>query len=183
MAQVVGLLTGRVATAHDSHDLLAVEEAVAGRAGRYALPCILRLVGQAQVLGCGTRGHDDGVSRQLLAAVQGDEEGALAHVDACHEARLHLRAQVDGLLAHVVHQLEAVNALGEAGEILDGGRLGQLSAHLQALDEQAVDGGAHQINRCGISGRAGTDNQTLGVVHIFQFLVVSCQLSVVSFQF
>ena len=159
MAQVVGLLTGGVAATHDGNDLLAVEETVAGRAGRNALSCILRLVGQAQVFGGGTGSDDDGIGRHLLAAVKRHQERALAHVDARHEARFHLGTQVDCLLAHVVHELEAVNALGESREILNGGRLRQLSTHLQPLDEQAVDGRAYQVYRCGISGRAGPDNQ------------------------
>ena len=158
VAQIVGLLTGGVATTHHGNHLLAVEEAVAGGAGRYALTGILGLVRQAQILGRGTRGHDDGVGRELLTAVEGHHEGALAHIDASHEARLHLRAQVHSLLAHVIHQLESVDTLRETREILDSRSLGQLATYLQAFDEQAVDSRAHQIDGCGVAGRARADD-------------------------
>ena len=165
MAQVIGLFTGGITATHDSHDLLAVEEAVARRTCRNALSRIFRLIGQTQVLGRGTRSHDDGVGSHLFSTVEGNEEGTLPHIYGSHEARFHLGTQIHRLLAHILHQLEAVNTLGEAREILNRGRLGQLAAHLQALDEQAVDGRAHQIYRCGISGRTGADNQTLCMVH------------------
>ena len=53
----------------------------------------------------------------------------------------------------------SVDALGNTREVRDGRRLSQLATHLQALDEQAVDSRAHQVNRSSVSGRAGSDNQ------------------------
>ena len=41
-----------------------------------------------------------------------------------------------GLLAHQVHQLRPLDSLGKPGEIVDGGRQGQLAAGLLALEDQ-----------------------------------------------
>ena len=50
-AEVVGLLAGRVATAHYGHRLLAIEETVARSTGTDALTIVLALVVKAQILG------------------------------------------------------------------------------------------------------------------------------------
>jgi hypothetical protein len=77
VGQEQGFLDGGVAAA-DHHDLLAaIEEAVAGGAGRDAEALILSLGGQAQPFGLGAGGDDDRLGQDLGARVQRQAEGAL----------------------------------------------------------------------------------------------------------
>ena len=46
------------------------------------------------------------------------------------------RAEALRLLAHQIHQLRPQNPLGEAGIVLDVGRNGELSARLQAFENE-----------------------------------------------
>ena len=72
--------------------------------------------------------------------------------NACSEAQC--------LLTHVLHEFVGIDALGEAGEILHFGGDGQLSSGLNAFINHRVQSGATGINGSGISGGAGTENQT-----------------------
>ena len=77
-----------------------------------------------------------------------------------------LGAETLGLLLHLRHELGALDALGEAGEVLDVGRVHQLAAGLdRAGDEKRFQVGASSIDRGGVSGRAGADDDDLAHAH------------------
>ena len=71
---------------------------------------------------------------------------------------LDLRAEAPRLLAHLVDQLGALDAVREAGVVLDLGGDGQLAAGLAALEDERREAGAGGVERRGEPGRAGTEN-------------------------
>src|SRR5215210_1236149 len=112
-----GLLHRRV-TAADDHDVLvAEEEPVTGGTGRDAAAEQPLLVVQAQVPVLGAGRHDDRV-RVVHLVADLDDLGRGVEVDLGDVARLQLGAESLGLRAHVVHELRALDALGEAREVL-----------------------------------------------------------------
>src|SRR5690606_23890791 len=73
--QVQGFFHGRVAAAHHDDVLVLVEKPVAGGASRYAAAHEGLFGGQAQVLGRGAGGDDEGVAGVHIAGVAGQGEG------------------------------------------------------------------------------------------------------------
>ena len=67
-----------------------------------------------------------------------------------------------GLGLHLLHQPGTLDHVGEARIVLDVGGDGQLPARLQALDQDRLQVGARGIDRGGVAGRAGADDQDLG---------------------
>ena len=66
-----------------------------------------------------------------------------------------LGAEALGLLAQVVHQLRAHDAVGEAGEVLDLGGVHQRAAGGdRALEDQRLEVGAGGVDRGGVARRA-----------------------------
>ena len=84
--------------------------------------------------------------------------GVGGQVDLGDVARHQLGAEALGLGAHVVHELRALDALGEAGEVLDLGGRHQRAAELRALEHQRVQVGARGVDGGGVPGRAGPDD-------------------------
>ena len=68
-----------------------------------------------------------------------------------------------GLLLHLLHQPRALDDIGKARIIFDVGGDGELAARLDALDQHGFKHRPRGIDRSGIAGRAGTDNDDLGV--------------------
>ena len=73
------------------------------------------------------------------------------------------RADVLGLLLHLLHQPGALDDVGEARIVLDVGGDGELAAGLDALDQHRLQHGARGIDGGGVAGRAGADDDKLGV--------------------
>src|SRR5690606_22374078 len=67
-------------------------------------------------------------------------------------------AEVGGLLAQVVHEHEAVDAFGEAGEVLDLAGGGELAAGEGSLDDERVEIGATGVDGGGEAGATGADD-------------------------
>ena len=65
------------------------------------------------------------------------------------------------LLAHIVDQLVAQNAIRKAREILHHGGQGKLPAGLVAVNDQRLQIGARGIDRGGKARAAAADNDTL----------------------
>jgi hypothetical protein len=77
-----------------------------------------------------------------------------------------LGADVPGLLLHLLHQPGALDRVGESGIVLDVGGDRQLPAGLQALYQNRLQVGARGVDRGGVAGRTGTDDQNLGVAFV-----------------
>ena len=67
------------------------------------------------------------------------------------------------LLLHLLHQPGALDDVGEARVILDIGGDGELAAGLDALDQHRLQHGARGIDRGGVTGGAGADDDDFGV--------------------
>src|ERR1700722_11860285 len=82
----------------------------------------------------------------------------LAQVDAGEMRHAVFGSETLGLLAHVLDQLRAENAFGEAGEILDQRGERKLSAGFVAFDDQRLQVGARGVKGGSVSGTAGADD-------------------------
>ena len=63
---------------------------------------------------------------------------------------------------HADHQVRTLH-FGIAGPVLDFGGGGQLATRLHALHEDRLEHGAARIDTSGVAGRAGADDQNLGM--------------------
>ena len=78
-----------------------------------------------------------------------------------------LGAEALGLLAQLAHQIGALDPLGEAGIVLDVGRLLQQAAPGEALDDKRGKVGARGVKRCGVArGSAADDDRVLDIRHL-----------------
>ncbi len=151
--QEEGLLEGAVAAADDADLLVPEEEAVARGAGAHAPAAQARLTLDAEPDRLGAGGHDHGLGA-VLDAGGPEPEGAAAQVDALH-VRVHdPGSEALGLLAEQGHQLRALNAVGEAGVVLDLARDHELAAGRDAADDDRLQVGAGGVDRGGEPGRA-----------------------------
>ena len=172
--QVGGLLAGSVASSDYRHILAAVEEAVAGGAGRNALALEFLLGFQTEIAGCCSCSDDDCIGLYPFLIVDLKPEGPLGEVGLGHDAETDVGseplglghdAETDvgseplGLGAEVVHHLLALDSLGIAGEILHFRGLGQLASGLDALVDHCLDIRAARIDGRSITGRTAADNQ------------------------
>jgi len=73
----------------------------------------------------------------------------------------HVGAEALGLLAHRLHQLGAEHGIDEARIVLDVRGQHQLTARLHAADHQRRQIRARRIDRRGIAGGAGADDDHL----------------------
>ena len=93
--------------------------------------------------------------------------GLCGELDAVDLVGHQARAEALGLLAQLLHQLRAHDALGEARVVLDVGRLLQQPAPGEALDHERVEVGARGVQRGGVAGGAAADDDhVLDVAHL-----------------
>ena len=153
---------GVAAADHDDF-LAAIEKSVAGRAGRHAkaLEFLFRRHAEPARLRAG--GENDGFGEIDVAAVAGQPERPLREIELGDEIGDDLGADMGGLLLHLLHQPRALDDVGEARIVLHVGGDGELAAGLDALDQHRFQHRARGIDRGGVTGRAGTDDDDLGV--------------------
>ena len=164
VGEVERLLHGGVAAA-DHRDLLAAEEeAIAGGTGRNAEAHEALLAFEAQPLRLCAGADDDGVADIEIAGIAGADEGAFAEVRGDHHVVDQPRAHSLRLARHLLHQPRPLDDVGEAWIVLDVGGDGELAAGLQALHHDRLQIGARRVDRCGIAGGAGADDQDLAAV-------------------
>jgi hypothetical protein len=74
------------------------------------------------------------------------------------EGLLEAGAEARGLFAHVLRELEAVDAVREAGEIFHLARGGELAAGERSLEHEGIQAGAGGVNGGGETGATGADD-------------------------
>ena len=149
------LLDRGVATTDDGDVLLAEEEAVAGRAPADAVAGEPVLVGQAELAVARAHGQDHGL-RGEGALGGGDHLGLAGEVERGHVVGDDLGAEALGLGPHLVHQGRALDAVAEAREVLDLGRVHQGATSGDGpLEQQGREVRAGGVHRCGVARRAG----------------------------
>ena len=154
----------RGVTAADHDDVLsAIEEAVARRAGRDAAAhkCLLGRQAEPSRLRAGREHHGFGEIHR--AGIQRQPERPLRAVERGHDVGDDLRADMRRLLLHLLHQPGALDDVGETRIVLDVGGDGELAARLDALDQHRFEHCACRIDRSGITGRTGSNNDEFGM--------------------
>jgi hypothetical protein len=157
------LLDRGVAAADHHHFLIAVEEAVTGRASRHAITLELLLRRQIEPACLGTGGDDQAVGEIGISGIAGEPEWPAAEFNLGDGVGDDLGADVLGLGLHLFHQPRALDDVGKTGVVLHVGGDGELAAGLDALDQDWLQHGARSIDRGGVAGRARADNHDLGV--------------------
>jgi hypothetical protein len=154
----------RGVAAADHHDFLAaIEEAVAGRAGRdaKALEFFFRRHAEPARLRTGRENH--AVGEIDVAGVAGEPERPMRELELVDEIGDDLRSDMDRLLLHLLHQPGALDDVGEARVVFHVGGDGELPARLDALDQDRLQHRARGVDGRRIARRAGTDDDDLGV--------------------
>jgi hypothetical protein len=167
--QVQRLLDGRVAAADHGDRLAAVEETVAGRAGRYAAALELLFGGQAEITRRRAGGDDQGIAG-IAAAVALQRERPAREVDFVDVVEHDLGVEALRVAAHALHQFRAQYAGVVAGPVVHvrGGH--QLAALLDAGDQHRAEVGACGVDGGAVAGGAGAEDEhaaVLGVAHVY----------------
>ena len=149
-----GFFNGGVAAADDQHLFVAVEEAIAGGAGRNAEALEVLLRWQVQPLGLGAGADDERIAGIDLAAVAFQPDGLVLQADFGDGVGNHFGADMLGLGLHFLHQPGALDDFGKARVILNIGGDGELAAGLDALNENRLQHGAGGVNCSSITRRA-----------------------------
>jgi DNA-binding Lrp family transcriptional regulator len=138
--------------------LAAIEEAVAGGAGRDAEALERLLAGQAEPLRLRARGQHDGIGEIDGAAIALGAERAGGEVEPRDVVEDDLATDGAGVRLHLHHQLGALDHL-LADPVLDIGGDGELTARLDALNDDRLQHGARGVDSRGVAGGAGPDDQ------------------------
>lgn len=112
---------------------------------------------QAQVPMARAAGDDDGLGGDGLA-INGQPEGPAGQVHGLDRAELDARAEALGLLLQAHHEFIAIDALGEAGIILDHRCRGQQAAGLCAGQDKRAKVRPGRVKGSGQAGAARTDD-------------------------
>ena len=163
VGQVQRFLDRGVAAA-DHRDLLAaVEEPVAGRAGRRALAASYALPTAAPShLACAPVAMTRASPSRSSPLSPVSRNGAARQVDRDDMVPHHLGADMLGLGLHLLHQPRALDDVAEAGIVLDVGGGGQLAAGLDALDQDRRQPGARGVDRGGVAGGPRAEDRRRG---------------------
>jgi hypothetical protein len=116
------------------------------------------LARQVQPASLGTGGNDKGVGMIFGAVVALEKERPPRQIHAADMVPNHLRADMLGLGLHFLHQPGPLDDAAESGIIFDVGGGGQLTARLNALDDDRREAGTGRINGRSHPRRAGTEN-------------------------
>ena len=119
-----------------------------------------RLGRQPEQLRGGAGRDDDRVRLERRVGGTHDERPA-SEVHRHNVLGDHVRAEALRLLAHRLHQLGAEHGIDEARIVLDVRGEHQLTARLHAADHQRRQVRARRIDRRGIAGGAGADDDHL----------------------
>ncbi|KAG1454730.1 hypothetical protein G6F57_015444 [Rhizopus arrhizus] len=157
VGQVQRLFHGGIAAADHDHVLVAVEETVTGGAGRHAAALELVLGRDAQVLGGGAGGDDQGIAG-VLVAVADQLERALRLVGGMDVVEDDLGLEALGMGLHACHQVRPHQAVGVTRPVVHLGGGHQLAALLQAGDDDRLQVGTGGVDGGGPAGRAGTED-------------------------
>src|ERR1041384_5783042 len=89
---------------------------------------------------------------------RGHFEGALVEVNFGYGAGFEFRAELLRLLAHVLDEFGAQNAVREPGIILNVGGERKLAAGLMSIENEGLQVRARSVNRSGEAGTATADD-------------------------
>ena len=166
------VLHRRVAAADHDHLLVLEEGAVADAAGGDAAAAELDLAGDAEPARLRPHRQDHGFRQVLLVAEVDLLDAAVGELDPVDVVGDEAGAEALGLGAELAHHLRAHDPLGVAGVVLDVGRVLQLPAPLEALEDERLEVGAGGVEGGGVAGRAAADDD-----HVLDLLCISSSRS------
>ena len=158
VGQIQRLFDRGVAAADHGHRFVAIEETIAGGAGRDALTHESLFGGQANVLGGGAGGDDQRVAG-VLALIADQPDRLLVEVGGVDVVKHHLGVETLGMLLETRHQVRPHHAVGIGRPVIDVGGGHQLAALGHAGDQHRIEVGACGIDGGGVAGRAGTEDE------------------------
>ena len=164
VGEVQRFLDGGIAAANHGDISAAIEEAVAGGAGRHASALIGFLRRQAQPAGLRAGGDDHRVGQPDIAGIADAAERTLREIDVHDQVMKNFGADVAGLRLHLLHQPGALHRGREAGVVLHVGGDHQLAARLQAGHQHGRQAGARRVDSGGVAGGAGADDENSSAV-------------------
>ena len=110
-------------------------------------------------------GRDDhGLADVAVAQIAGRDKRPARQIERVDLVEDDAGPDMLGLLLHLLHQPGTLDDVGEAGIVLDIGGDRQLAAGLHPGDQQRLQIGARGVDRRGVAGRPGADDQDLAVV-------------------
>ena len=122
----------------------------------------LLLLRQAELLVGGAGGEDDGRRLVRLTGCRDHTLEVAGELDLGDVVEHHLRAELLGLLLEPVHQLGALDAAGEAGEVFHFGGVHQGTAGRDRTgDDQRLQARTGGVDGGGVAGGAGPDDDQL----------------------
>ena len=157
IGEVQGLFDRCIAATDDSDGLVAVEETVAGGAGRHALAHECGLAWQAKILRACTRCDDHRV-RSVIACPAGKNKGPLRKINLFDIVVFNARSKTLRMLAHAFHQFRAHDTGVIAWPVIYLGRGHQLPANFNAGNHHRRQVRARGINCGGVASGAGAND-------------------------
>ena len=115
--------------------------------------------------------QDHGFRQVLLVAEEDLLHAAVGELDPVDVVGDEAGAEALGLGAELVHHLRPHDPLGVAGVVLDVGRVLQLPAPLEALEDERLEVGARGVERSRVAGRPTADDD-----HVLDLLCL-CHVS------
>ena len=164
IGQINRLLDRRVAAADDNHILVAEKEPVAGRAGRDAKAAERLLAWQAEPARLRAGGDDYRVAEIEIARIGGRDKRPAPEIERLDMVEDDPGPDMLGLGVHLLHQPGSLDDVGKPRVVLDIGGDRQLAAGLDPGQQNRLQVGAGGIDRRGIAGRPGADDQNLAVM-------------------
>ena len=163
MSQERGFLHGAVAAAYDNNGNIAVECAVAGRAGGHAFVQELFFGGKSEPAGRGARCNDQRAAfRDFAVSEHQFVRAALHQLDTLHGFIDNLRAEFFRLLLELEHQFISIDRIGKTGKVFNVRGLGQQPAGKRPGKNHRIQICPRSIDCSGQPGGAASDND-----HIF----------------
>ena len=160
--EIKRLFDGRVAAAHHGHLLVLEEESIAGCAGRHAASTERLFGRQAQILRRRTR-RDDQCVAGVRTAIAFEPERPLRQIHAIDVIVQHFGVEALRMLSHPLHQPRSSQSMRIAGPVIDFGGGHELTAFLEACDEQGLAVRARGIDRSRVAGGTRAQNDESGV--------------------
>ncbi len=158
MRKVKRFLDRGIAAADHDHILAAIEETVAGRAGRNAATHEGLLAVEAKPLGLCARRDDQGVAGIDRAGITLETERTHRRFDLGDDVVDNLGADILRLRRHLVHHPWPLHRIGIARIVFHVGGDHQLTALLQPGNHDWLQHGAGGINRRSITSRTRADD-------------------------
>jgi hypothetical protein len=166
VGQVQRLFDGGIATADDRHRLLAVEEAVTGRASGNAATGVFFFGRQAEILRRSASGDDQCVAG-IGSRVTDQRQRLFGQPGSMNMIENDLGVEATRVLLEAQHQLGALHAVRVGRPVVDVGRRRQLPTLRQAGNQHRFEVGAGSVDGCRIAGRAGAEDQQAAVAGCF----------------